>query len=80
LTRYKTEQPRSRNACERSKNHNNSSKNLDVFSTNFFGYAGYVGEGPCGAQCNVSNLAAQADLIDKLAYARAIDVAALSKL
>jgi Cell wall protein YJL171C/Tos1, N-terminal len=46
-------------------NDNNASKNLGVFSTNFFGYAGYVGEGPCGAACNVSTLAAGVDLIDK---------------
>ena len=30
-------------------NDNNSYKNLDVFSTNMIGYAGYVGQGPCGA-------------------------------
>lgn len=36
-----------------------------VFSTNFFGYAGYVGEGPCGAQCDVSQLGDDVDLIDK---------------
>jgi hypothetical protein len=46
-------------------NDNNSYTNLDVFSTNFFGYGGYVGEGPCGPQCNVSKLAANVDLIDK---------------
>jgi hypothetical protein len=46
-------------------NDNNSSKNLDVFSTNFFGYAGYVGEGPCGAACDVSSLGGAVDLIDK---------------
>lgn len=46
-------------------NDNNSSKNLGVFSTNFFGYAGYVGEGPCGGACNTSTLAPAVDLIDK---------------
>jgi hypothetical protein len=46
-------------------NDNNSSKNLDVFSTNFFGYAGYVGEGPCGAACDVASLSGAVDLIDK---------------
>ncbi|HEY6880508.1 MAG TPA: DUF2403 domain-containing protein [Polyangiales bacterium] len=46
-------------------NDNNQYKNLDVFSTNFFGYAGYVGEGPCGTGCNVSKLGAEVDLIDK---------------
>jgi hypothetical protein len=46
-------------------NDNNSYKNLDVFSTNMIGYAGYVGQGPCGSQCQVANLGAAADLIDK---------------
>jgi hypothetical protein len=46
-------------------NDNNSSKNLDVFSTDLIDYSGYVGQGPCGAQCNVSSLAAAVDLIDK---------------
>lgn len=46
-------------------NDNNSSKNLGVFSTNFFGYAGYVGEGPCGAACDTSSLAPEVDLIAK---------------
>jgi hypothetical protein len=46
-------------------NDNNQFRNLDVFSTNFFGYGGYVGEGPCGADCDVSALAADVDLIDK---------------
>jgi len=46
-------------------NDNNEFRNLDVFSTNFFGYAGYVGEGPCGAQCDVSGLGDAVDLIDK---------------
>jgi len=46
-------------------NDNNSYKNLDVFSTNMIGYGGYVGEGPCGAKCNVASLGADVDLIDK---------------
>jgi len=52
-------------------NDNNQYKNLDVFSSNFFGYAGYVGEGPCGTKCNLSGLAAQADLINKANSAEA---------
>ncbi|NJK33046.1 MAG: DUF2403 domain-containing protein, partial [Deltaproteobacteria bacterium] len=46
-------------------NDNNEYANLELFSTNFFGYAGYVGEGPCGASCDVSTLAGDVDLIDK---------------
>jgi len=46
-------------------NDNNQAMNLDVFSTNFFGYQGYIGEGPCGAQCDTSGLAPEIDLIDK---------------
>ncbi len=46
-------------------NDDNAYTNLDVFSTNFFGYGGYVGEGPCGPTCNVSKLAANVDLIKK---------------
>jgi hypothetical protein len=46
-------------------NDNGSYKNLGVFSTNFIGYAGYVGEGPCGPQCDASKLAASVDLIAK---------------
>ncbi len=46
-------------------NDNNEYRNLEVFSTNFFGYAGYVGEGPCGAQCDVAQLDPAVDLIDK---------------
>ncbi len=46
-------------------NDNNQYKNLDVFSTNMIGYAGYVGEGPCGSKCAVSSLGAEVDLIDK---------------
>lgn len=46
-------------------NDNNDYRNLDVFSTNFFGYGGYVGEGPCGDGCDVSVLGGDVDLIDK---------------
>lgn len=46
-------------------NDNNEYTNLDIFSTNFFGYAGYVGEGPCGPACDVSMLAGEVDLVDK---------------
>jgi len=46
-------------------NDNNDYRNLEVFSTNFFGYAGYVGEGPCGEACDLTGLAADVDLIDK---------------
>ncbi len=46
-------------------NDNDSSKNLDVFSTDLIDYSGYVGQGPCGPKCAVSGLAASVDLIDK---------------
>jgi hypothetical protein len=46
-------------------NDNNDAMNLDVFSTNFFGYQGYIGEGPCGDRCDTSMLAPEVDLIDK---------------
>jgi hypothetical protein len=46
-------------------NDNDSSKNLDVFSTDMIDYAGYVGQGPCGPACDASKLPAAADLIDK---------------
>lgn len=49
-------------------NDNNEYRNLELFSTNFFGYAGYVGEGPCGASCDVENLAPEVDLIDKATH------------
>ncbi|UJR85495.1 DUF2403 domain-containing lipoprotein [Sandaracinus amylolyticus] len=52
-------------------NDNNEYRNLDVFSTNFFGYGGYVGEGPCGARCDVSRLGPEVDLIDKSTIAEA---------
>jgi hypothetical protein len=45
-------------------NDNNAYQNFDIFSTNFFGYGGYVGEGPCGKNCNLSGVG-PADLIDK---------------
>lgn len=46
-------------------NDNNQYKNLDVFSTDMIGYAGYVGEGPCGPKCDVTKLGPEVDLIDK---------------
>lgn len=46
-------------------NDNDSSKNLDVFSTDLIDYSGYVGQGPCGSACNVATLGAAVDLIDK---------------
>jgi len=52
-------------------NDNNQYRNLELFSTNFFGYGGYVGEGPCGQQCDVSGLAAEVDLIDKATHGEA---------
>ncbi len=45
-------------------NDNNEYANFDLFSTNLFAYHGYVGEGPCGAQCDLSSTG-PADLIDK---------------
>jgi hypothetical protein len=54
-------------------NDNNEYRNLDVFSTNFFGYAGYVGEGPCGGGCDVTALGAAVDLIDKSENAEATE-------
>jgi hypothetical protein len=46
-------------------NDNNTYQNFDLFSTNFFGYGGYVGEGPCGKNCTVTGLDPKVDLIDK---------------
>ena len=46
-------------------NDNDSSKNLDVFSTDLIDYSGYVGQGPCGPKCDVSTLGPEVDLIDK---------------
>jgi len=46
-------------------NDNNTYRNFDVFSTNFFGYAGYVGEGPCGTNCKSNLFPPAADLINK---------------
>ncbi len=48
-------------------NDNDSSKNLDVYSTNMIGYGGYVGQGPCGPACGVTALDPAVDLIDKAA-------------
>ncbi|HMI88303.1 MAG TPA: DUF2403 domain-containing protein [Polyangiaceae bacterium] len=46
-------------------NDNNQYKNLDIFSTNMIGYAGYVGEGPCGPKCDVTKIGPEVDLMDK---------------
>lgn len=46
-------------------NDNNAYRNLDLFSTNFFAYSGYVGEGPCGKNCDISALDPAVDLISK---------------
>jgi hypothetical protein len=46
-------------------NDNNEYANLDLFSTNLFAYHGYVGEGPCGQNCDVSGLSSNVDLITK---------------
>jgi hypothetical protein len=45
-------------------NDNNEFQNFEVFSSNFFGYGGYVGDGPCGTRCDLSNLADDVDLVD----------------
>ena len=52
-------------------NDNNAFTNLEVFSSNFFGYQGYIGEGPCGSACDLSALDADVDLIDKRTSAAA---------
>ncbi len=46
-------------------NDNNTYANFDIFSTNLVSYAGYIGEGPCGQNCDASGLPATADLLDK---------------
>ncbi|GEJ57723.1 DUF2403 domain-containing lipoprotein [Anaeromyxobacter diazotrophicus] len=46
-------------------NDNNAYRNLGVLSTDLVDYAGYVGEGPCGPQCDVSKLPPDVDLIAK---------------
>jgi hypothetical protein len=46
-------------------NDNNQYANLDLFSTNLVSYAGYLGEGPCGDQCDARGLPAGTDLLDK---------------
>ncbi len=51
-------------------NDNNEFANFDLFSTNLFAYHGYVGEGPCGTQCDLSSTG-PADLIDKSTSAAA---------
>lgn len=45
-------------------NDNNDFQNFDVFSSNVFSYAGNVGEGPCGKNCDLAGVG-PADLIDK---------------
>ncbi|RYZ02403.1 MAG: hypothetical protein EOO73_31810 [Myxococcales bacterium] len=45
-------------------NDNNDYQNFDVFSSNVFSYAGNVGEGPCGKNCDLGGVG-PADLIDK---------------
>jgi hypothetical protein len=45
-------------------NDNNTYRNFHIFSTNLFGYGGYVGEGPCGTGCG-ETFPAAADLINK---------------
>jgi hypothetical protein len=47
-------------------NDNNTYRNLDIFSTDFIDYSGYVGQGPCAAACsNAATLPSSVDLIDK---------------
>jgi hypothetical protein len=53
-------------------NDNNDYQNFDLFSTNFFGYGGYVGEGPCGKSCKVSGLDPAIDLVNKSTAAEAV--------
>jgi hypothetical protein len=53
-------------------NDNNEYQNFDLFSTNFFGYGGYVGEGPCGKNCKVSALSPEIDLVNKATSTEAI--------
>ena len=59
-------------------NDNNQYSNLDVFSTNFIGYGGYVGQGPCGPKCAVSAIDPKADLIDKQTFQEATQGAVAS--
>jgi hypothetical protein len=46
-------------------NDNNEYANFDLFSTNLFGYHGYIGEGPCGVNCDVAGLPSNVDLVNK---------------
>lgn len=48
-------------------NDNNSFQNFGLFSSNLFGYGGYVGDGPCGTRCDLTNLPQNVDLIDTTA-------------
>jgi hypothetical protein len=52
-------------------NDNDSSKNLDVFSTDMIDYAGYVGQGPCGSACDAGAWGPAVDLVDKTNNAEA---------
>jgi hypothetical protein len=47
-------------------NDNNDYQNFDLFSTNMFGYGGYVGEGPCGKNCKTSGISGKIDLFNKV--------------
>jgi hypothetical protein len=46
-------------------NDNNAFANFDLFSTNLVSYAGYIGEGPCGNNCDATGLPATSDLLNK---------------
>lgn len=46
-------------------NDNNNYQNFDLFSTNFFAYHGYVGDGPCGKDCLVTGLDPKVDLVER---------------
>lgn len=45
-------------------NDNNEYTNLEVFSTNVFGYQGYIGGGPC-PNCSFASLPDSVELVDK---------------
>lgn len=59
-------------------NDNNEYANFELFSTNFFAYHGYVGEGPCGVNCDVAGLPSSVDLINKSDSAAATSAATAS--
>jgi hypothetical protein len=46
-------------------NDNGDYANFDIFSSNLVSYAGYIGEGPCGINCDASGLPGTVDLLDK---------------